>query len=192
MRTTIRATLLVGLTAVGGSGCATTRAETPSERPALDVPIPPPRVITPLPAPEAPTPQPVADLPPVGANTPSRPRPPREKETTTAKPSEQKPEDPKPVEPPPATPPTPVPQLRIPETGDTAQSAAQIKALVERTRTTLEGIDYRPLSDQRKKAYDDAKLFNTQADEALKVNNLVFAKELADKAERLAKELQGR
>ena len=200
MRSDIRAAVLVVLVAAGGTGCATSRAESPAEHPALDVPIPPPRVITPLPPPEIPGPEPVADLPPAGVNAPSRPRPPqREKETAAGKP-EQKPEEPKPAEPPPANAPpanappapAPVPQLRIQETGDTAQSAAHIKGLIERIRTALDSIDYRLLSDQRKKAYDDAKLFNTQADEALKGNNLVFAKELADKAERLAKELQGR
>ena len=36
---------------LGGAACATTRAATPVERPALEVPPPPPRVITPLPAP---------------------------------------------------------------------------------------------------------------------------------------------
>ena len=46
--------------------------------------------------------------------------------------------------------------------------------------------------ETRKKAYNDAKLFATQAEEAINAANLVFAKELADKAERLAKELQGR
>ena len=33
-------------------------------------------------------------------------------------------------------------------------------------------------------------MFATQAEEALKTNNLPFAKEFADKAERIAKELQ--
>ena len=35
-------------------------------------------------------------------------------------------------------------------------------------------------------------MFATQAEEAVKTNNLMFAKELADKAERFVKELQGR
>ena len=187
----LRAAAVAVLALVGASACATTRAETPRERPALDVPVPPPRVITPLPAPDPPPPEPVGELPGNAAPTPTRPRPSRPAET--AKPETQKPEE-KPVEPPPAatTVAPPVPQLRIPETGDNNQSSAGIRDIIDRTRKVLRTIDYGPLSNQRKKAYDDARLFADQAEEALKGNNLVFAKELADKAERLAKELQGR
>lgn len=191
MRTAIHAALLTGLAIAGGTGCATTRAEMPRDRPALEVPLPPPRVITPLPAPDPPPPDPVGDLPAGSPNTPSRPRAPRERETPPPKP-EQKPEETKPPETPPVAPPAPVPQLRIPETGDSTQVSAQIREIIDRTRKALDGIDYRPLSQLRKKAYDDAKMFYTQAEEALKANNLVFAKELADKAERLSRELQGR
>jgi hypothetical protein len=67
-----------------------------------------------------------------------------------------------------------------------------VSDVIERTRRTLNSIDYGTLSNARKKAYDDAKLFAQQAEDALKTNNVVFAKELAEKAERLAKELQGR
>jgi hypothetical protein len=182
--------MLVGLSTTGGIACATTRAETPRERPVLDVPIPPPREITPLPAPEPPAPEPVGDLPGATVNTPLRPRPQREPQSSAPKP-EQKPDETKPNETSPPVAP-PVPQLRIPEAGDTAQSASQIRSIVERAKGMLEKINYGPLSDVLKKAYDDAKLFATQAEEALKVNNLVYAKELADKAERLAKEIQGR
>ena len=172
------------------AACATSRAETVREWPALDVPIPPPREITPLPAPQPPPAAPVGDLPGSSVNTPVRPRPQREREAAPAKP-EQKPDDTtKPADP--ATVVTPVPQLRILETGNTAQSEAQIRAIVDRTRAILDKIDYRLLNEELKKAYDGAKQFANEAYDALKVNNLVFAKELADKAERLAKELQGR
>ena len=92
--------------------------------------------------------------------------------------------------PPPATPPAPT--LTTPPQGDANAVSRQIRDSIERTRRALEKVDYGPLPDVRKKAYDDAKLFALQAEEAIKVNNLVFARELADKAERLAKELQGR
>ena len=68
----------------------------------------------------------------------------------------------------------------------------QVRDTIARTRAVLEKIDYGPLSETRKKQYDDAKLFANQAEQELKSSNLVAAKELADKAERLAKELQGR
>jgi hypothetical protein len=181
--------LMVLSSLVAAAACATTRAETPREWPALDVPIPPPRVITPLPPPEAPTPEPVADLPGSSAPAPTRPRPLRPPETT-AKP-DPKPEE-KPAENPPPNTTPPVPQLRTPEVGNSAQTAQQIRDTIERAKKTLENIDYRTLVPVRQKAYDDSKLFYTQAEENLKNNNLLVAKELADKAERLAKELQGR
>ena len=189
-----RTTAVIGLAAGVLSGCATTRAAAPVERPALDVPVPPPRIIVPLPPPESPLPDPVQDLPGGGAApAPSRPRPSREKEAPKpeAKPEETKPAEPTPPAPTAATP-APVPQLRIAESGDPAQLAGQIRAAIDRTLDILNGIDYRTLVKARQKAYDDSKLFATQADEALKIPNLVFAKELADKAERLAKELTGR
>ncbi len=188
MSSFFRHTALAGLVGLSAAACATTRAETPRERPALDVPIPPPRVIAPLPPPDPPLPEPVSELPGSAAPTPPRPRPSRPADTT-AKP-ENKPEE-KPADPnPPATP--PVPQLRTPEVSNTPQAAAQIRETIERTKKTLETVDYRTLPQARQKAYDDAKLFYTQAEEALKNSNLLVAKELADKAERLAKELQGR
>ena len=92
--------------------------------------------------------------------------------------------------PPPPTPPPPT--LSTPPQGDANAVSRQIRDSVEQTRRALDKIDYQPLTRDRKKAYDDAKLFATQAEEAINAANLVFAKELADKAERLAKELQGR
>ena len=57
---------------------------------------------------------------------------------------------------------------------------------------TLNGIDYGKLQETRKKQYDEAKLFATQAEQALKENNLVVAKEFAYKADRLTRELTSR
>jgi hypothetical protein len=186
----LRRTALIGLATALVSACATTRAETPRERPALEVPVPPPRVITPLAPPQAPMPQPVPELPGNNAPAPTRPRPQRPPEST-AKPEkpEEKPADPNP---PPANTTAPVPQLRTPEVGNASQTAAQIRDTIERTKKTLENIDYRTLAPVRQKAYDDAKLFYTRAEEELKNNNLLAAKELAEKAERLSKDLQGR
>jgi outer membrane biosynthesis protein TonB len=187
MSTVVRAGLLVVLTALSGA-CVTTRAATPADRPALVVPPPPPRVITPPPVAETtPQPEPVGELP-TASKPPARPRPPQPKEPVKPDPKPETPPDTAPI--PPVTPPLAQPQLRVPESGDA--SARQVRDIIERTRRMLLGIDYGPLSDVRKKAYDDAKIFAQQAEDALKLNNVVFAKELADKAERLAKELQGR
>lgn len=173
--------VLALMTVTASTACSTGRAATPIERPALDVPPPPPRVIVPLPPPE-----PAAHEPEAPPTKPPRPRPqpPRE----TAKPD---PPDPALVAPaiPPATPP---PQLRMPDTGDAAAASRQVRDIIERTRRTLSSTDYGRLSNVRKKAYEDAKLFAEQAEDALKASNVVFAKELAEKAERLARELQSR
>lgn len=171
--------------------CVTTTGEPVVQRPPLDVPPAPPRIITPLPLPEPPP----VEIPPEDTETvakppaPSKPRPP-----ATNKP-EAKPVEPPPVEPPPVPAPVPTappPTLSTPPQGDANALTRQIRDSIERTRRALEKIDYGTQSRERKKAYDDAKLFATQAEEAIKETNLVFAKELADKAERLAKELQSR
>ena len=53
-------------------------------------------------------------------------------------------------------------------------------------------IDYARLSTERRQQYEQAKLMVTQSEDALKGSNFEFARNLADKADRLAKELQGR
>jgi hypothetical protein len=80
----------------------------------------------------------------------------------------------------------------MPETANTAQLANQIREAIARSKAILDKVDYQRLSPVAIKAYKESQLFAQQADDALKANNLPFAKELADKAERLAKELQGR
>lgn len=179
--------LFAAAAAAASTACSTTKAASPVERPALEVPRPPARVVVPLPAPERPI-QPVEDLAPGAPPRPPRPRPQREKETPK---QEVKPEEPRPAEPapPPAQPPPP---LRMPETANSAEQTRQIQESIARARGILGRVDYGPLSNIHKKAYEDSKMFAQQAEEALKINNLALAKELADKAERLAKEVQGR
>ena len=187
MSTVFRAGLIV-LVTITGAACATSRAAEPIERPALEMPAPPPRVIVPLPRPETPLPDPVGELPGTGAPPPSKPRPSRT-EKETQKPEAKPTEETKPADAPPSNV-TPVPQLRIPESAPALEP--QIRAMIDRTLGTLGGIDYQKLQQPQQKAYDDAKMFATQADEALKLSNLVLAKEYAEKAERLVKGLGGR
>ena len=176
---------------VASSACATTHGEPVIERPALEVPPPPPRIIAPLPVPELPAQEPpVEDPAETKPATPSKPRPQPQPPKPEVKPDAPVDPLPPPVTPPPTAPPQPT--LSTPPQGDATAIARQIRDSIDRTRRALEKVNYGTLSNDRKKAYDDAKLFATQADDALKANNLVFAKELADKAERLAKELQGR
>src|SRR5690349_5689717 len=112
-----RASLLFVLSLAGGAACITTRAQTPTERPALDVPKPPDRVVAQVPPPEPPPPaiEPVEDIP---ANI--KPNSPTKTNKPVPKPEPPKP-DPKTETAPPAdpvAPPQPVtPQLKLPETG---------------------------------------------------------------------------
>ena len=182
------------------SGCITTRAQTPVERPALDVPPAPPRVIEPAPVPEVVMPEPVGELPP----PPVTPPPPANRTTrgATAPRETQKP-DPKPdpaatpvepVQPPPTPPPAtqPAPLLRTPATADAPLAERQIRDTIQSAQRILNGIPFQRLSADRQKEYQNVKDFLTQADAALKESNLDLAKGLASTAEKLARELQVR
>ena len=197
MSTTRRFSLLLALaTSLAlSSACLTTRAQTPADLPALDVPKPPDRVVAQVPPPEPPPPtiEPVEDIP---ANT--KPNSPTKTNKPAPKPNQEpaKP-DPKtetpPATDPAATPAPPVtPQLKLPESGDAGVLSRQIRDMIERTRRVLGQTSRAKLNSLRQKAFDDATLFNKQAEDALNANNLVFAKELAEKAERLSKDLTNR
>ena len=189
--------LALPLMALMASGCASVSAKS-KDTPALNVPPAPPRVVEPAPEP---LPEPVADLPPTApaapANT-SAPRPNRGRENRPPASADPKanekpvepvtPPDPAPVAQPPAQPPA---QLQTPQTADT-NSARAVRTTIDRANGLLSGIDYGPLTPVRKKAYEDAKRFITQAEGALKEGNVVFAQAVATKAETLAKELAGR
>jgi hypothetical protein len=184
--------VIVPAFALLAAGCASLSAKAPAERPALVVPAPPPRVIEP--AVELP-PEPVDDLPPPAGTPPpvSPPRSgrPREAPRTAA----EKPPDPKPVEAPPAVeppPPPPAAQLRTPQTADTSGAAKTVRTTIDTAQGLLNTVNYQTISNERKKAYNDAKKLLEQAEEALKKSDLVFAQGVATKAETLAKELAGR
>jgi hypothetical protein len=189
--------VVVALAGFAGSGCASAHAKGKSEeRPALMVPPPPPRLIEPaepLPA------EPVADPPnPPSGTQPPRPGRPASRETQP-KSSEVKP-DPKAVEVPPLppvaeAPPAVVPpaaQLRTPQTADASGTAKAVRTAIDTARGLLNGVDFGPLSNERKKAYNDAKLLIQQAEDGLKQGNLAFAQGVANKAVTLSKELAGR
>jgi len=167
--------------------CASASGKTkPSDRPALAVPAPPPRIVESTSAPEptsdaAETPQ-TPSANPAGARPPVRPPTAREvspKLPATEGRSEAQAE-------PPSTPP---PQLRTTESGGAEKTA---RATIDRARQILNTVNFGPLSNERKKAYNDVKKFADQADDALKRGNVVLAQSRAAKAETLAKELAGR
>lgn len=180
---------LVALVLVAASACTTARAAKPVERPALEVPPPPPRVIAPLPLPDLPPVDFVPEAP--TNNNPSSPRSRARNEKPDPPKPEQKPETP-PTEPPPAPPQPATPALRIPESADNTQLQNQIKTQIATAKGILDKTEYGPLKAPLKNAYDQAKNFVAEAEANLKSGNLVYAKELAEKAERLAKELQNR
>ena len=171
--------------------CASAGAKS-KDAPALNMPAPPPRVIEPSPEPP---PEPVSDLPVVAPMPPpapspraSRPAARPQAEKPPEKPPETVAETPAPVPQPPAQPPA---QLRTPQTAD-ANASKAVQATIDRANQMLNNIDYRLLSNERKKAYDDAKQFIREADAAIKQGNLVFAQGVATKAETLARELAGK
>ena len=189
--------IMLAIALASVTACASASATGRSEGPALNVPPPPPRNIEPAPEP---LPDPVSELPTTPANTvtpPAASRPNRsaakppasDPKANETKPAEPPPPDPAPVAQPPAQPPV---QLRTPQTADSENAIRAIRATVDRANTLLNGIDYRPLSKIRKKAYDDAKAFIGQADEAIRQGNYVFAQAVATKAETLARELAGK
>jgi outer membrane biosynthesis protein TonB len=194
MRKLLRVIPLLVLAPLLGA-CASTWAKgKPADRPAMNVPPPPPRIIEPTPEPE---PEPVNDLPAPppnsGTSRPPRPTPPKP-EAKAEPPAEvsPKPEAAKPAEAK-ADPSSPSsPQLRTPQTADTNGAEKNVHATVERANTMLNGVDYGPLSNERKKAYNDAKRFIRQAEDALKRGNYLFAQGVATKAETLARELSGK
>ncbi len=173
------------------SACATTRAQTQEPRPPLEVPPVPPRVVEAVLPPQSPQLEPVGELPTTPTPTTVRPRPAtREPAPREAKPEAKSTET---ASEPPTTAaaqPSTVPPLRTSRTADGAQAERQIRDIIGRANGLLARVDYRKLSAERRKAYDQAKQFIEGAETAIRNSKFEYALELADKAETLAKELQ--
>jgi outer membrane biosynthesis protein TonB len=174
------------------SACATTRAQTQEPRPPLEVPPVPPRVVEAVPPPQTPQLEPVGELPTTPTSPPVRPRPPtREPTQRDAKPEAKTAEPvPEPTTSAATQPTSPVPPLRTARTADGAQAERQIRDIIYRANALLARVDYRKLSAERRKAYDQAKQFIETAEAAIRDSKFEFGLEVADKAETLAKELQ--
>jgi hypothetical protein len=189
--------VLYSLLAVGllASGCAKAHAKTAPDAP-LDMPIPPPRDVEVVEV-EPPPPVPLATEP-ARSLPPARPRPAPTREQPRAEPKpELKPEPPKPepapTDPRPAeeAPHTPTTLQTAPATAETEVERA-VRATMTRASGELNRIDYRGLNADARMQYDTAKRFIQQADDAMKAKNLVFARNLADKAAAIAAQLAGR
>jgi outer membrane biosynthesis protein TonB len=171
------------------SGCVRVHAKVVPETPPLDVPAPPPRAIEPLEADAAP-PKPEEPAP---AAVPARPRP------TPTRPEPQPPArtEAPPIEPPKVAeePPKPAaPPTTLQTTPAAAENAVEraIRATLARATSDLNRVDYRVLNVDARTQYDTAKRFIQQSDGAIRAKNLVFAKNLADKAAALAAQLGGK
>jgi hypothetical protein len=184
---------LVGLVCAlsGAAACASTRAQTRTDPAPLEIPEPPPRLIETLPeVAEIPAPEPERreSVPPLPRPT----KPNNRGDVAQTNRSEPKPDATKPPEPIPtieAPPPAPPrAELRTPDTVDD-QAVNQI---LESAKRMLDRVDYQKLGKEGQEQYDTALRFRQQAQEALAARNQIAAKYLADKAEKIAKELTGR
>ncbi len=159
--------LVLGTVACG----ARAEVRMPTDMPML-VPAPPPdRLIVPVPEqPTLPDPEPPAVAAPP-ANAPVRPQPPART-------------SPPPATPPPAgaAPPPPV----LSTSANTADFERRIREQLRRAEADLAQVSRQSLGSSAKAQYDAARGFIRQCEEALKVRNLVFAGQLADKAATMA------
>jgi hypothetical protein len=167
------------------AGCGRARAETVPSLPPLQVPEPPPRILIPVevvaegPAP-LPEPEPVPEEPP---QPPVRPRVAAPVSTGEGAPPEEAPKALVPV--------TPPPTLQTTSASAPAEVERAIRATMMRASSGLTRIDYRALNAEARAQYDTAKRFIEQAEDAIRLKNLPFAKNLADKAATLAVQLAG-
>ena len=161
-------------------GCASNPARASAAVP-LDVPEPPPRQpIAPVPVTAAP-PDATAAPPTVKTNPPpqiSSPAP-----VAVAVPAAAPPPAPAPTPQPPASPP---PDLQSAGTSGRTLTRSQVLELLNRTKGKLALIDRRKLSAGKSADYDSAQRFLTQAEGAVKANNLLLAQSSGEKAETLA------
>lgn len=184
-----RIVLLVWLGAVAASAsCASAQARTAADRPTLEVPAPPARTIEPTARPEPATPEPVPDLPPATPPNP-KPRPPAAREPARTDPKPEAPATEVPA--PPVAPVTPPPQLRT-STVDGAEAERQVRTVLDSASKALKLVDHNRLSKARRAEYDNAVRLMAQSEENLKTANFEIARNLANKADQIAKELQPR
>lgn len=174
------------------SGCVRAHAKTAPALPdaALAVPPPPDRDIetTDVETPPPPTPEPAPEPP---RTLPPRPRPAPAREQPRAEPPKQEPpaDAPKPAE---ETPRGTASTLQTTPATAEGELERGVRATLTRATSELNRIDYRGLNADAKLQYDAAKRFIRQADDAMRSKNLVYAKNLADKAATIADQLAGR
>lgn len=186
--------LVVCLCAAAASACSHAQAKTVPEPPPLEMPPPPPRSVDAT-APEAP--------PPIGLPTEparnnlveaSRSELNQRADTTRsgelAKPETAVESPAKAVEETARS--SPPPTLQTTRAQQEAEVERSVRVLLTRAANDLKRINYRALNADARAQYDTARRFMSQAEDALRVKNLVFADNLADKAATLAAQLASR
>jgi len=184
------AILLACLPALLAAGCAHAAAKSTPDMPGLEMPAPPPRDVEPAEV-EPPPPVPLVTEPARNPSARTRPAPPR---AEPPKPEPAKPEPPPLViEPKPAEEP-PKPPTTLQTTPATAEGEVErgIRASLQHATTDLNRVDYRALNRDARTQYDMAKRFVSQAEDAIRTKNLLFAKNFAEKAATIAAQLAGR
>src|SRR5262245_6023146 len=170
------------------SGCFGLRAKAVTAPTPLDMPEPPPRIVE-VHEPEAPPPILLPEEP--ARNTPTRPTPnPRAAEP--ARPAPAPSETPVDAAKPEELTPRPPAALQTTPTQREEAVERRILGLLRQAMNDLNRINYQNLSSDGRTQYDMAKRFVSQAEEALRAKNLVFANTMADKAATLALQLSGR
>lgn len=172
------------------SACFGARAQTVAAQP-LDMPVPPPRVVEvsqpdvppPVSLPEEPArtaPSSVVTSPPRGNDVARPAEPPRaEPVIEAAKPLED-------ASKPPAT------TLQTTPAQREGELERRIRTLLVQAAGGLGRINYQALNNDGRTQYETAKRFISQAEDAVRGKNLVFAYNLADKAAALAGQLSAR
>ncbi len=171
------ATAVVSLTIASGCANAKAQAILPESTP-LSVPQAPGRVVVP-PAPEPPPP--AVETAPASSSTSSA-NPPANgtRPNRDARPPAAPPPNP-PAATPPATPATPL------ETqANQTDLENRARGLIAAANAALDKINYVALSSDGKAQHDTARRFTKQAHDALTAKNVVYAWQLADKANTIA------
>lgn len=171
---------LVALTIAAGCSTAKAQVAMPESTP-LSIPQAPARVVMP-PSPE-PAPV-VTDTPPASSSTTSANPP-----AGSARPNRETRQPATPPSNPPAATPPPVPTAPttpLETQGNQSELELRARNLLGTADETLKKINYQALSADGKAQYDTAQRFISQANSALVAKNVVYAWQLADKANTIA------
>jgi hypothetical protein len=186
--------LIVAVAVLPATGCLRASAKTVKDVP-LEMPPPPPRVVEIVEA------TPVATVPLVEepVHEPIRPPARSSPRADAARPELPKAESPKTEAPTegaraaeePSKPPT---NLQTTPPGAEFEVERTIRGVIKRAETDLSRVDYRALNTDGRSQYNTAKRFIQQAEDALdpRTRNLLYARNLADKALALAGQLARR